>query len=131
MTFADSPFVLLAHVHVKPDCVDQYLEIAATVDKAVEDSEPGMLLHTFDIDPDDPCAFTWTEVYQNDAALLAHLQNPPVGEYLKAHAELGDGFTVEIYGNLAEATIEAVNALGIPWKHHRTSHVGYIRRSLY
>ena len=46
MTFADSPFVLLAHVHVKPDCVDQYLEIAATVDKAVEDSEPGMLLHT-------------------------------------------------------------------------------------
>ncbi|GIS98166.1 MAG: hypothetical protein CM1200mP25_4030 [Acidobacteriota bacterium] len=41
MTFADSPFVLLAHVHVKPDCVDQYLEIAATVDKAVEDSDRG------------------------------------------------------------------------------------------
>ena len=131
MTFAGSPFVLLAHVHVKPDCVDQYLEIAATVDKAVEDSEPGMLLHNFDADPGDPCAFTWTEVYQNDEALLAHLQNPPVGEYLKAHAELGDGLTVEIYGNLAEATIDVINGLDIPWKHHRTSRVGYIRQLLY
>ena len=131
MTFADSPFVLLAHVHVKPDCVDQYLEIAATVDKAVEDSEPGMLLHNFDADPGDPCAFTWTEVYQNDEALLAHLQNPPGCEYLKADAELGDGLTVEIYGNLAEATIDVINGLDIPWKHHRTSRVGYIRQLLY
>ena len=71
------------------------------------------------------------EVYQNDEALLAHLQNPPVGEYLKAHAELGDGLTVEIYGNLAEATIDVINGLDIPWKHHRTSRVGYIRQLLY
>ena len=131
MNLTDSPFVLLAHVHVKPGCVDEYLKAAATVDKAVENSEPGMLLHNFDADPDDPCAFTWTEVYQNDAALLAHLQNPPVADYLKIHAELGDGFTVEVYGNLAEATIEAINGIDIPWKHHRTTRVGYIRQSLY
>ncbi len=130
MNFEDSPFVLLAHVHVKPDCLDQYLKVAATVDKAVEDSEPGMLFHNFDADPDDPFAFTWTEVYQNDAALLAHLRNPPVGDYLKAHAELGDEFTVEIYGHLAQTTIEAIDGIDIPWKHHRTTSVGFVRRSL-
>ena len=36
-----------------------------------------------------------------------------------------------VIGNLAEATIEAINGIDIPWKHHRTTRVGYIRQSLY
>ena len=117
---ANTPFVLLASLRVKPDRVEEYLELAKNTDAAVKESEPGMLLHTFDADPSDPCAFTWTEVYQNDAALLAHLNNPKLDDYLKAHEEMGDGLEVEIYGALAEDTIKFLNDSGIQWKHHYT-----------
>ena len=131
MTSAQTSFVLIARVHVKPGRVDDYLEIAATVDAEVEKSEHGMLFHNFDADPSDPYAFTWTEVYRNDAALIAHQENPPVGAYLEAHAELGDGFEVEIFGRLADETIAAVNGLGIPWKHYVTTRVGFVRSPMY
>ena len=50
---------------------------------AVENSEPGMLFHNFDADPSDPLSFTWTEVYKNDDALMAHINNPPVQRYVE------------------------------------------------
>ena len=131
MRDSDKPFVLLARVKVKEGKVDEYLKAAAEVDAAVEQSEPGMLFHNFDADPTDHRVFTWTEVYQNDAALHAHLNNPPVGKYLEDHAEFGENFEVDIYGLLGEETIQAVNALGIPWRHHKTTHVGYVRDSLH
>ena len=117
---SNTPFVLLASLRVKPDRLEEYLELAEKTDTAVKESEPGMLLHTFDADPSDPCAFTWTEVYQNDAALLAHLNNPKLDEYLKGHEEMGDGLEVEIYGALTEDTIQFLNDSGIPWTHHST-----------
>ena len=117
---SNTPFVLLASLRVKPDRLEEYLELAEKTDTAVKESEPGMLLHTFDADPSDPCAFTWTEVYQNDAALIAHLNNPKLDEYLKGHEEMGDGLEVEIYGALAEDTIQFLNDSGIPWTHHST-----------
>ena len=117
---SNTPFVLLASLRVKPDRLEEYLELAEKTDAAVKESEPGMLLHTFDADPSDPCAFTWTEVYQNDAALLAHLNNPKLDEYLKGHEEMGDGLEVEIYGALTEDTIQFLNDSGIPWTHHST-----------
>ena len=40
-----NPFILIARIQVKPDMVDEYLEIADEVDKAVQLSEPGMLFH--------------------------------------------------------------------------------------
>ena len=58
-----TPFMLLARIHVKPGCVDQYLELARVTDEAVQASEPGMIHHTFDQDPEDPQAFVWSEVY--------------------------------------------------------------------
>ena len=63
-----TPFMLLARIHVKPGCVDAYLELARATDAAVQASEPGMIHHTFDQDPDDPQAFVWSEVYANDKA---------------------------------------------------------------
>ena len=117
---SNTPFVLLASLRVKPDRLEEDLELAKKTDTAVKESEPGMLLHTFDADPSDPCAFTWTEVYQNDAALLAHLNNPKLDEYLKGHEEMGDGLEVEIYGALTEDTIQFLNDSGIPWTHHST-----------
>ena len=41
-----TPFMLLARIHVKPGCVDQYLELARVPDEAVQASEPGMIHHT-------------------------------------------------------------------------------------
>ena len=117
---SNTPFVLLASLRVKPDRLEEYLELAKKTDTAVKESEPGMLLHTFDADPSDPCAFTWTEVYENDAALIAHLNNPKLDEYLKGHEEMGDSLEVEIYGALAEDTIKLLNDSGIQWKHHCT-----------
>ena len=97
---------------------------------AIENSEPGMLFHNFDADPSDPLSFTWTEVYKNDDALIAHINNPPVQRYVEQHAELGDGFEIEIYGKLGKEAIEAVKALGVPFKHFVTTDVGYVRESL-
>ena len=51
-----TPFMLLARIHVKPGFVDQYLELARVTDEAVQASEPGMIHHTFDQDPEDPQA---------------------------------------------------------------------------
>ena len=82
-------------------------------DKAVKESEPGMLHHTFDQvahvrthssltsdiaaqspepsrqDPTDPLAFTWSEVYKDDASLLFHLTNPPLVKFVEQHGEMG------------------------------------------
>ena len=71
-----------------------------------------MLHHTFDQDPDDPLGFVWSEVYANDAALLTHLENPPLLEFVGKHVEMGDGFSVEVYGTLAQDTKDQFDEVG-------------------
>ena len=107
--------------------VDEYLKIANEVDNAVEHTEPGMLFHNFDADPTDPLSFTWTEIYKNSGSFTYHVNNPPVQEYVSKHAELGDEFSIEIYGNVSEEVIDNVNELGFPQQHFKTSRVGYVR----
>ena len=128
MTMFDqsTPFLLLARIHVKPGCVDQYLELARITDMAVQSSEPGMLHHTFDQDPEDPQAFVWSEVYANDEAFAALVSNPPVQEYLQKHAELGDGFSIEVYGTVGDACIKLMESFGLPLKIY-SSKLGYSR----
>ena len=113
---ADSPFILLARIQVKPDKIQEYLLLAAKTDKAVEDSEPGMLHHTFDQDPASPLLFAWSEVYKNDEAFIAHLANPAVGEYLQEHPKLADDFTVEVYGTVGDKCLEVMNGTGVSFK---------------
>lgn len=121
-----TPFMLLARIHVKPDCIDAYLELARATDAAVQASEPGMLHHTFDQDPDDPQAFVWSELYANDAAFAAHVSNPPVQEYLQKHAELGDDFRVEVYGTVGDECRTLMESFGLPLKIFETQ-LGYSR----
>ena len=117
MSFGEeTPFILLARIQVKRGKIDEYLNLAAKTDAAVEASEPGMLHHTFDQDPENPLCFVWSEVYKNDDAFIAHLSNPPVGEYLKGHSELGDKFTVEVYGTVGDKCKAAMKATGLPLK---------------
>ena len=128
MTMFDqsTPFLLLARIHVKPGYVDQYLELARITDMAVQSSEPGMLHHTFDQDPEDPQAFVWSEVYANDEAFAAHVSNPPVQEYLQKHAELGDGFSIEVYGTVGDDCRKLMESFGLPLKIY-PSKLGYSR----
>ena len=121
-----TPFMLLARIHVKADCLDQYLELARITDVAVQSSEPGMLHHTFDQDPEDPQAFVWSEVYANDEAFAAHVSNPPVQEYLLKHAELGDGFSIEVYGTVGDDCRKLMESFGLPLKIYE-SKLGYSR----
>ncbi len=124
---SDTPFMLIARLKVQEDKVAEYLKLADKTDKAVEASEPGMFHHTFDQDPEDPLRFVWSEFFKNDDAFLAHLVNPPVGDYLKAHAELIDGdVAIEFYGTVGDKVIEAMNGSGLPFKVFKTK-LGYSR----
>ena len=123
---ATTPFMLLARIHVKPGCVEAYLALAKATDAAVQASEPGMIHHTFDQDPDDPQAFVWSELYANDEAFAAHVSNPPVQEYLQKHAELGDAFSIEVYGTVGDSCRELMESFGLPLKIF-PSRLGYSR----
>ena len=122
-----NPFLLIARIGVKENMVEEYLAIAKEVDNAVQESEPGMLFHNFDKDPDDPLGFVWSEVYTDSDALIAHINNPPVQAYVEKHDELADTFEIEVYGNLSEDAISAVKALEVPFKHFKSTDVGYVR----
>ena len=122
-----NPFLLIARIGVKENMIEEYLAIAEEVDNAVQESEPGMLFHNFDKDPDDPLGFVWSEVYTDSEALIAHINNPPVQAYVEKHDELADTFEIEVYGNLSEDAISAVKALGVPFKHFKSTDVGYVR----
>ena len=122
-----NPFLLIARIGVKENMIEEYLAIAEEVDNAVQESEPGMLFHNFDKDPDDPLGFVWSEVYTDSDALIAHINNPPVQAYVEKHDELADSFEIEVYGNLSEDAISAVKALEVPFKHFKSTDVGYVR----
>ena len=126
-----NPFILIARIEVKEGMVEEYLQIADDVDKAVEKTEPGMLFHNFDQDPDNPLAFAWTEVYTNSDAFIKHVSNPPVGEYVDRHGDLANNISIEIYGNVSHEVIDSVKALGMPLKHFKTSRVGYVREEYF
>ena len=106
--------------------MDKYLELARIADEAVDASEPGMIHHTFDQDPDDPQTFVWSEVYANDEAFNAHVSNPPVQDYLQKHAELGDGFSIEVYGTVRDDCQQLMESFGLPLKIFETK-LGYTR----
>ena len=123
---ANTPFILIARIQVKPDKVQEYLLLAAKTDIAVKAAEPGMLHHTFDQDPKSPISFVWSEVYRNDEAFIAHLANPAVVEYLQEHPKLADDLKVEVYGTVGEKCFEIMKGTGVPFKIFNTK-LGYSR----
>ena len=88
----NNSFILIARLQVKEGMVKEYLRIAEAVDNAVEKSEPGMLFHNFDADPDDPLTFTWIELYENSDAFLQHTSNSAVLDYVRQHTQLDGSF---------------------------------------
>ncbi len=128
LAHGQNPFLLIARIIVKPGLVEDYLCIAEEVDKMTREYEPGMLFHNFDADPDNPLCFTWSEIYQNSAALVQHLSAPYALNYVAKHQELAESFEIEIYGNLSKEAEEAARGLGLPFRHFKTTRVGYVRK---
>lgn len=122
----DKPFVLIARFHALPTASGEVLRLSEAADVAVKASEPGMLLHTFDQDPSDPLGFVWTEVYANSAALIFHLENPPLQKYLADVSPLLDSFTVELYGEVSAEAVNMLRSTGTPTSHFQ-SKFGYVR----
>lgn len=123
---ASKPFVLIARLHALPSQSSKVIALSDAADKAVKASEPGMLLHTFDRDPNDALGFVWTEVYANSQALEFHLQNPDLIKYLEEVGPFLDVFTVELYGSVSDSAVNMLKATGTPTKHYKTE-LGYIR----
>ena len=124
---SQNPFVLLARITVKNGCVEDYLRIAAAADVAVEKSEPGMLLHSFDADPDDDHKFVWTEIFRSSDDFIAHLENPPVQDYVEKHGEIANELSIEVYGKISDQCMNKIQSLGVPFKHFKATSVGYFR----
>ena len=122
----EKPFVLIARLHALPNASGEVLRLSEAADEAVKASEPGMLLHTFDQDPSDPLGFVWTEVYANSAALIFHLENPPLQKYLADVSPLLDNFTVELYGEVSAEAVNMLRSTGTPTSHFQ-SKFGYVR----
>ncbi len=125
-----NPFVLIGRVHIKHRALDKYFRVADAVGAAVQRIEPGMLFHKFDANRDDLLAFTWTEVYENSSAFIAHASNRPALNYVTQHGQLGDGFSIEIYGNVSAAVIERIYELKVPQKHSKSTQIGFVRASI-
>ena len=126
-----NPFILIARIRVKKGKVKEYLKIAKEADDAVNESEPDMLIHTFDQDLTDPLEFTWSEVYRNSEAMVHHLNNPPVQAYVEKHQEITDRFEIEVYGKITEETNNAIKDTNVPFRHFKTTEVGYIREKIF
>ena len=120
------PFVLIARLHSLAEQADAVLALSQVADQKVYAGEPGMLLHTFDRNPDDRLSFVWTEVYADSAALTFHLNNPDLIAYLDAVSPLLDSFTIELYGTVSEAVVAELRATGTQVTHYKTA-LGYIR----
>lgn len=125
---ADSPVVLIARVQVTPGREEEYLKLAAEADAEVEATEPGMLHHAFDrhTAAGGVPEFVWTEVYQNDDALLTHITSDACANYVAAHEKLGEDISVELYGTLAADTKVALKEAGFEAKYYETA-CGYTR----
>ena len=74
--------------------VDDFLEIAAAVDKAVEKMEEGNSFHNLDRDLDDKHKFVWTEVYRKSDDFLFYADNPLVQKYVEKRAQLAPHFSI-------------------------------------
>ena len=75
--------VLLVTVHVKPEFVPQFLDVAKYNAGHATADEPGCLRFDIVQDRDDPNCFRFYEVYRDDAALAAHRETAHFKRYIE------------------------------------------------
>ncbi len=74
------------------------------------------------------------DVKETPFVLIARVKVKP-GEYVEKHFELAESIEIEIYGKLATETIDTISQVwgsaNIPFKHFKTTNVGYYRNSIF
>jgi nicotinate-nucleotide pyrophosphorylase len=63
--------------------------------------------------------------------MVHHLNNPPIQAYVKKHQEITGRFEIEVYGNITEETIKAIEDTNVPFGYFKTTEVGYIREKIF
>ena len=89
-TMAPHILALEAFEYVKRDQTDTYEAMAEEIDRKVQESEPGMLVHALTKISEDESEtiYRWLEVFENAEALKAHIENPAVVAHI---AKMNDG----------------------------------------
>ena len=120
-------FVLIGRCQVRPGIgLQTYITTSQLADEDVINTEPGLLHHTFDQEPNDPYAFVWTDVYRDDDSLLFHLKSEAFETICKKNEEMCDDFRLEIYGTISEETKVICDKLSFPVSYYETV-FGYSR----
>lgn len=83
--------VILVEVTVKPEKMQEFLELIKYDAEHSEKDEPGCL--RFDVlqDTEDPNKFFYYEVYRDEAARMAHRETPHYKHYAEKSPELFGG----------------------------------------
>ena len=89
--------ILLVEVNVKPERLDEFLELIKYDAEHSENDEPGCL--RFDVlrDTENPHRFFYYEVYKDEAGRLAHRETPHFAKYA---AESADMFSKDVIRNI-------------------------------
>jgi quinol monooxygenase YgiN len=75
------PFVIVAEFEVKPDRLEQFLELARADASQSVANEPGCRQFDVTLDREQPNRVVLYEVYQDEAAFDAHLQTPHLAAF--------------------------------------------------
>jgi quinol monooxygenase YgiN len=75
------PFVIIAEFEVKPDKLEQFLELAKTDASQSVANEPGCHQFNVTLDREQPNRVVLYEVYDDEAAFDAHLQTPHLAAF--------------------------------------------------
>ena len=94
------PFLMEGYEHVHKDKAPQYEAICSDMDKIMEETEPGILVHTKErvSEDDTKVVYRWLEVFRDYEDFRFHLDNP-------ALVELGEKMEQE---NVMCAPIDAI-----------------------
>tara|TARA_Y100001968_G_C19387984_1_gene733950 strand:- start:700 stop:1128 length:429 start_codon:yes stop_codon:yes gene_type:complete len=109
-----NPITLVTKVIVKDEMLTEYIELADQTSIAIRSSEEGIIFQHFGKNDQHPNSYTWIEIFKNEYALQAHIQNPIQYLYNANHNYLGESLTFEIHGNISNSLIKEIKDIGYP-----------------
>lgn len=87
---------LVAHVSIKPECVDEFIELANGM-LAPSRAEAACLAYDFFCKPENPSTLVFVEEWSDRDGLEAHFQTPHFQDYSKKTDALTDQVDITIY----------------------------------
>jgi (4S)-4-hydroxy-5-phosphonooxypentane-2,3-dione isomerase len=77
-----SKFVLVVHLEIKSDAVEQFMPLALANAKMTRETEPGCRQFDVVVDQKNAAEVVFYEVYDNEAAFHAHQQTAHFKQYV-------------------------------------------------